>query len=121
MISKTGMRIIEQGFIIGITDIHTVGEDGKVRVQQEEMMDPRKLLTSPPEALVGRQIGICQGTFRCHREAQRETDERIHGKPLPLPIQHLSISITKGLMVGPGPLIAGLKVGKKCWKHRGKK
>lgn len=53
MISKTGMRIIEQGFIIGVTDIHTVGEDGKVRVQQEEMMDPRKLLTSLPKALVG--------------------------------------------------------------------
>lgn len=28
-------------------------EAGKVRVQQEEIVDQRKLLTSPPEALVG--------------------------------------------------------------------
>ena len=48
------MRIMEQGLIVGTTNLkyNCVGEAGKVRVPQEELMDLRKLLTRPPEARV---------------------------------------------------------------------
>ena len=53
-LTRTAMRIMEQGLIIGTTNLiyNCVGETGKVRVPQEELVDLRKLLARPPAARV---------------------------------------------------------------------